>query len=105
MSGKALPPVLRPIRTIRNRWLHHSAHLFLERCLACVLRLLQPHQQPLFGALGSEMEQARGLVFGQVVQACFDDVLGVLAHGEGDTLRLLVHRALDDLVLLVAVSV
>ena len=69
------------------------------KSLAGVVRLLQSHQQPLFGALASEMNQARGLVFGQIVQTRFDNILGVVAHGECDSLRLLVHRALDDLIL------
>ena len=69
------------------------------------IRLLQPHEQPLLGAVLAEVDQRGGFVLGQVVESGLDDVGRVVADGEGDALRALIDRAVDELRLVGAVSV
>jgi len=63
----------------------------------------QSHQQPLLGAVFANVQEARSFVFGQVIQACFDDACFVVPDGEGDlltdqlcglTMRIIVHSHL-----------
>src|SRR5262245_5301390 len=61
------------------------------------LRILQPDEEPLLGAVLAEVNQGRGFVLGQVVQAGLDDVRAVVADGEGNPLRLLIDGAVDEL--------